>query len=91
MKCIECGSEQLYGVVRVEVWLPMAAKGGSVKVSGAKVTQIDIKNEWDRASDGSTNPVKEPIVCAACDTIHRYTVGKTPALSLVTDPTATEW
>lgn len=52
MKCMNCGSEQLYGVAVITKLAPMADRGGSIKIGGMKVGQVDAKESWDSKSTG---------------------------------------
>lgn len=83
MKCLSCGSESLFAEVTVKIFLPLAARLGSVKIGGNKITQIDIKRAWDFEDDGTAREVKSPIICAACGVEHRYTVGAASPLGLL--------
>lgn len=83
MKCLSCGSESLFAEVTVKIFLPLAARLGSVKIGGNKITQIDIKRAWDLEEDGAAKEVKSPIVCATCGARHHYTVGAASPLGLL--------
>lgn len=73
MKCLECGSDEvLMGVVTIRKALPLALKGGSIKVGGFKVSQIDIKNIWDKDVNGDDKRIRGPIQCSECGTEHFY-------------------
>lgn len=76
MKCVNCGSEDLYCSGSVSFLLPLAARHGSVKIGGFKITQIDIKKAWDLNDDGTPKTTKGPVVCGECETRMIYTEGK---------------
>ncbi len=82
MNCLSCGADSLFAEVTVKIFLPLAARLGSVKIGGNKITQIDIKKAWDCLPDMTPREVKGPIVCGACGATHCYTVGAVPPLSL---------
>lgn len=63
--CPECGSKDLYGEVVITKLLPLAAKGGSVKVAGAKCDQVEMKTTWDKDS-GEDAELRGPVMCGVC-------------------------
>jgi hypothetical protein len=55
--------------------MPLADKGGTVKVNGIKVGQVDLKNAWDTVSGVEGSPEREirgPIRCGECESEHFY-------------------
>lgn len=74
MRCVKCGSEQLFGLVQATIRCPMAARGGEVKIGGVKFTQIDIKHAWDKNPWGTPRTERGPIVCESCDATHVFRV-----------------
>lgn len=81
MKCVNCDHDELYCQGQISFMLPLAARHGSVKIGGFKITQIDIKKSWDLNSDGSERTRKGPIVCPMCETVMEYEAGKLTAIS----------
>lgn len=47
MKCLSCGNGDLYGLAVITKLAPMADRGGSIKIGGMKVGQMDAKDGWD--------------------------------------------
>ena len=82
MKCLACKSEALFGVLTLQKALPLAAKGGSVKVGGHNVTQIDLKNAWDKDVTGDDKLIRGPIQCAECGAAHYYVAKSKNSLRL---------
>ncbi len=83
MKCLACGSEELYGKVLPEILAPLANRGGSVKIGGVKFTQVDIKTCWDTVpGTGVEKAVKGPIYCGDCTQEHHYLTGDAKPLRL---------
>lgn len=81
MKCVNCDSEELAGVVTIEKVLPFTQKGGSVNVAGEKVTQKDLKEQWDKTHDRTGDRyVRGPIICLECEAEHIYLKGVQPSL-----------
>jgi hypothetical protein len=74
MRCESCDSEELFGVVNIRKALPMAKRGGSVKVGGQKISQVDMKDAWDSGTVQDPK-IKGPIFCGDCDTEHFYVTG----------------
>ncbi len=67
MKCPSCKGENLIGRVTIVKMLPMAQRGGSVKVGGSKISQVDLKNAWDKTGPGKDKDIRGPIWCSDCD------------------------
>jgi hypothetical protein len=83
MKCTSCDSENLSAIVRIELGAPLAAKGGTLKVSGVKLTQLDIKAAWDSGNGSGDARIRGPIICQQCYTEHVYVVGlRNPLLAI---------
>lgn len=81
MKCLNCDSEELCGVVTIEKVIPLTQRGGSLNVAGEKVTQKDLKNQWDKTHDMQGDRyVRGPIICLECETEHVYLKGVQPSL-----------
>lgn len=76
LQCLDCESVDLRAIVHVVKYLPLGARGGSVKVGGNNVTQMDLKNQWDKED------VRGPIVCLDCGAEHHYVVGSKKPLRL---------
>lgn len=84
MKCLNCGAEELHGVVTIEKVLPMTMRGGSLNVAGEKVTQKDLKEQWDKTHDKQGDRyVRGPIICLECETEHVYLKGVQPSLYIL--------
>ncbi len=66
MQCLECGAEELHGLVTMQVTAPLTARTGSIKVGSVKLTQIDVKNQWDKHPTGEERSIKGPIYCMKC-------------------------
>lgn len=66
MKCPDCDSEEMKGYVQLERYIAMAKRNGTVKIAGEKVSQLDLKEKWDKNDDGSEKDVKGPIFCMEC-------------------------
>lgn len=75
MRCLECGNDGLVAYIEIRKTVPLADKGGSVKVAGEKVTQKDLKEFWDKEFDGEVKQVRGPIYCTDCETEHCYVKG----------------
>lgn len=69
LKCLVCGSENLRGHVTLTYDVPLAARGGGIKVGGLKVTQLDVRAAWERETS-------RPVYCLDCLTRHVYRVGE---------------
>lgn len=67
MNCLCCDSDELLGHVVLAYDVPLAKRGGGIKVGGVKVTQLDLRAAWEKL-------VKRPIICQACGTVHHYDV-----------------
>jgi hypothetical protein len=46
MQCAVCKSDNLYGEITVKRLMPLAARGGSLKVGGHKIDQVQMKNAF---------------------------------------------
>lgn len=75
MKCPHCESEELLCPAHITVMLHPAKRGGSVKVGGVKVTQVDIKAAWDEDGGGNPKKIKGPFKCVDCGEDSFYVVG----------------
>ncbi len=75
MKCPYCGSEELLCPVHITVMCSPAKRGGSIKVGGVKVTQVDIKDAWNKDPAGNDKPIKGPFKCADCGESSFYVDG----------------
>ena len=65
--------------------MPLADKAGTVKVSGVKVGQVDLKLAWDTTAGVDGSPEKEirgPIMCAECESEHYYVTDSKDPLRL---------
>jgi hypothetical protein len=84
MRCLEktCNSENLYAHVQASVAVPLAKRGGSVKLAGVAVKQTDVKGWWDKTENGHMRRIRGPIICADCGAEHFYLKGLDPALRL---------
>lgn len=84
MRCLEknCNSENLYAHVQASLAVPLAKRGGSIKLAGTSVTQADVKKWWDATENGHQRRVRGPIICADCGAEHFYLKGLVPALRL---------
>lgn len=80
--CKVCGSDQLLCEIVITKYLPLAARGGSVKVGQAKVTKLDLQEAWDR-EDGKDRKVKSPVICEACGTRYEYHVADADPLKQI--------
>lgn len=75
MKCPSCDSDQLLAVLTITKSLKLAVRGGSVKVGGEKITQVDLKDAWDKDPEGKEREIKGPILCADCGEPSFYVTG----------------
>lgn len=94
LKCKACDHSELKGRVVLERMVPLAARGGSIKVGGVKVSQLDLKDTWENEphdvprGDGSYEEgtqervIRGPIFCSACNAEHFYIVGAKDPLFL---------
>lgn len=84
MKCKSCDAEKLFAKIGIQRDVPLAARGGAVKVGGIKVSQLDLKEAWENdMSSGEAVPrvLRGPILCGGCGAEHFYVVGaKEPLL-----------
>lgn len=74
MKCLDCDSENLKAQVTLVYDVPLAARMGTVKIGGMKVTQLDLKEAWDKQA------IRGPIRCFDCGAEHYYVYGATDPL-----------
>jgi hypothetical protein len=51
MKCLNCGGT-LYGVTPIVKLIPLADRGGSIKIGGLKVGQVDATESWNNSNEG---------------------------------------
>lgn len=75
MPCLSCGSPALTASVSIPWKAAFAERHGTVKIGGARITQLDIKNAWDHTPSGKPRTLKGPILCDACGTEHVYYTG----------------
>jgi hypothetical protein len=85
MKCLNtsCNSSNLLAHVQASIAIPLAQKGGSIKLSGVVIKQTDVKEWWD-GKDESPTMIRGPIICADCCEEHVYLKGLKPALRKMT-------
>lgn len=50
MKCLNCGGG-LYGLTPIVKLVPLADRGGSIKIGGLKVGQIDATDNWNEKDE----------------------------------------
>jgi hypothetical protein len=82
MPCLKCGSSDLVAHVSIPWKAQFVERHGTVRIGGARITQLDIKESWDKKG-GTPRTLKGPIVCAACNAKHVYYTGDDqPALRL---------
>ena len=78
-KCLSCGSEgTLLAKVTIVKMVPLADRGGTIKIGGQKLGQADLKETWDtvhRPSGIEDRLIRGPIICADCEAEHFYVVG----------------
>lgn len=86
MKCKACDSSELHARIELQRNVPLAARGGGIKVGGVKVSQLDLKETWETESyevdrgDGShdtdtrVRALRGPIFCSSCGAEHFYVV-----------------
>lgn len=82
MKCCACKSENLFGIVRAELTLPMTKKAGNVVVAGTAVTQKMVEEWWTEDGD-KTRMIRGPVICLDCCESMTYFKELTPALRQV--------
>ena len=84
MKCLSCGGESLVAKVTIDLMVPLADRGGTIKIGGLKLGQVTAKEAWDLEPtiDGSKKDrvIRGPIYCADCNTEHYYVVGSKRSL-----------
>jgi hypothetical protein len=85
MKCKACDHSELKARITLTRDVPLAARGGNIKVGGVKVSQLDLKEVWETEAfeDGSTQEraLRGPIFCSSCGAEHFYVVrAKDPLL-----------
>lgn len=67
IKCLECGSENMKARVELAYNVPLTARMGGIKIGGFKVTQLDLRDAWEKMQ-------RRPIWCHECATPHVYIV-----------------
>ena len=88
MKCKACEHPELKARITLTRDVPLAARGGNIKVGGIKVSQLDLKETWETEplKDGSCSiqerVIRGPIFCSACNAEHFYVVGAKDPLFL---------
>lgn len=81
MECLYCKSkDSLFGEITIKRLLPLAARGGSIKIGGQAITQIDMKNVWHQDGDGRPKEVLGPICCVECGETMHFVVGSSTPL-----------
>jgi len=75
MKCVCCNSDDLFGKVTLSIGLEITKRGGSVKVGGSKISQLDMKDAWNKGNGCVPATIRGPILCADCGTEMFYVVG----------------
>lgn len=75
MKCPVCGGEKLLAKVVITKMVPMAMRGGSIKIGGQKISQADLKTAWDKTGPGAERTIKGPFLCTDCDSELFYVAG----------------
>jgi hypothetical protein len=85
MHCLNssCNSTHLLAHVQASVAVPLAQRGGSIKLAGFSVKQSDVKEWWD-GTDDEPKLIRGPILCADCLEEHVYLKGLKPALRKMT-------
>lgn len=78
LKCLVCGSENMKAEVKLSYSVPLAARGGGIKIGGIKVTQMDLKLKWDELTE-------RPIICHECGQGHMFHVGADEPLQIAED------
>ena len=78
MKCLACNAEALVANVTISLIVPLADRGGTIKIGGLKLGQVTAKEAWD--TEPTMNGPRErvlrgPITCSDCETEHYYVVG----------------
>jgi hypothetical protein len=69
MECPQCGSKELLAVITIVRIIPLAQRGGSVKIGGQRLCQMDLRDAWDKHPydrEGPDKPIRGPIHCAEC-------------------------
>lgn len=74
-KCLSCGEPELLAQVTITKLVPFADRGGTVKIGGQKLGQIDLKRSWDADESGNEQKIRGPIFCASCETEHYWVAG----------------
>lgn len=86
MKCKACDHSELHARIELQRNVPLAARGGGIKVGGVKVSQLDLKETWETEplEDGSTQErvLRGPIFCSSCGAEHFLVVGAKDMLFL---------
>lgn len=65
MNCRECGSENLVAHITLSYEMPLAARSGSIKIGGSKITAVDAKLKWEEQK-----PLRGPVYCGSCGNEH---------------------
>jgi hypothetical protein len=77
-KCLNCGEAELFAMVTITKAVPLADKGGTIKIGGQKIGQMDLKWTWDKIANKDDAPdqkIRGPIVCGSCEQEHFFVVG----------------
>lgn len=76
MECPSCKArDEIQAIFSVRVVAPLAKKGGSIKTAGVKVTQIDIKDAWNKDPiSEEERMIRGPLICMNCDAELVYVV-----------------
>lgn len=75
MPCLKCGSAKLVAHVSIPWKAAFIERHGTVKIGGVRITQLDIKESWDKDPTGAERILKGPIVCTDCGAHHVYYKG----------------
>lgn len=77
-RCLSCDQPELLAMVTIVKAVPLADKGGTIKIGGQKLGQMDLKWTWDKIANKDDAPdqkIRGPIICAACEQEHFFVVG----------------
>lgn len=80
--CLACGADALAAAVTLTRLVPLAARGGSVKVGGVKITQIDVRDAFIKTPRGEDRRIRGPIYCTECGAEHHMVVPSDTILRL---------
>lgn len=73
MKCKACDHSELRARITLTRDVPLAARGGNIKVGGVKVSQLDLKETWEHDETlGEERVIRGPIFCSNCNAEHFY-------------------